>query len=105
MQVDMKIKYHGIFKTAFWKPARWWCPERCYFRFIITVSVPRRWWPHWEDGVRTCYYCKEETWMLSRPNMLCPACAKLLKQLGNMIDGPSWWLDTLKREAKKHWRF
>ena len=55
----MGIQYHGFLKADWWKPARWWCPDRCYLRFIITISVPRRWWPAKYDGIRMCPYCKE----------------------------------------------
>ena len=99
----MGIQYHGFLKADWWKPARWWCPDRCYLRFIITISVPRRWWPAKYDGIRMCPYCKERKWMTGSPNFVCPDCSRLMRQLQNMLNGPPWWLHTLQNQARKLW--
>ncbi|MFH1186141.1 MAG: hypothetical protein V1755_14050 [Chloroflexota bacterium] len=86
-----------------WKPARWWCPDAAHFRFMtLCLAVPRRWWPHPDDGVKVCQNCKRERWMKGGSNMWCPDCALLYRQLTGLLgpEAPCYWLDTVQRKLR-----
>lgn len=79
-------------------PAVWWSPERTHVRvWPFLLTVPRRWWPNKEDGVRKCNNCGREVWMTGPPNMWCADCKLTNHQVQNLIGGPLWWSDEVRR--------
>lgn len=84
-----------------WRPARWWCPERAYFRlWPFLLSVPRQWWPHKKDGVHRCANCGRESFIVDYGQFTwCRECARLSRQLQGFLSAPSWWIDRARRRA------
>ena len=86
-------------RPRYWTPARWWCPEKAYFRLgPAVVSIPRWLWPSRKDGFHKCANCGRVKFIADHPRMTwCRDCSLLARQLRHMLDGPSFFLDSLRR--------
>jgi len=81
-QISKGFELWNIFPKDWQKPEYWWEPFRFYFRFVITASIPRKWYPHKSDGWGLCSYCRKVTWIEDRPiNNRCNNCRQWIEQV------------------------
>ncbi len=89
------------------KPARWWCPDRTYFRLgPLVLSVSRRWWPHKNDGYHECANCGRREWIAGWPKMgWCRDCSLLHRQITGFLGpaAPAHWLWSVQQDVKRKW--
>ena len=76
------IELWDVFPEDWFHFEMWWESYRTYFRFIFTVSIPRRWWPHASDGEAFCNRCYRIRWIEDRLlNKYCNQCRQWIAQV------------------------
>ena|GEM_PF-6435935 len=85
-RISKKLELWNIFPKEWHTPEYWWEPFRFYMRFIVTISIPRRWYPHRSDGYGLCSYCLKVKWIEDRPiNNRCNECREWVERVEQVM--------------------